>query len=250
MNIRMNLPASAAVGLTLLSTICSSPILALTISVTEDVSVLGGTRANQNYENNAYKGGLFSGVDGAYSSANPSDAPARFYLQFTLPTLESGTTILSATLNGYYNNSYSMLNGLTFDQSVHHLYLANSNNWDSSTLTWNNQPGLRSVPIGSFIPDKSPGWRTWGITQAVKESYQAGNTLSIGFRADNENVSANNNDWVFFASHESDPNSAFYLELKLGGKGPKNTPEPTTCAYCLSAILCGGMLYRRRKMSH
>ena len=94
----MNLPAGAVAGLSLLSVFLSAPAAAVIIPVSQDVSVLGGSKSNQNYENNTYYGGLFSGVYGAFSSSNPSDAPARFYLMFALPKLDAGTTISSATL--------------------------------------------------------------------------------------------------------------------------------------------------------
>lgn len=247
MNIRMNRPA-AAVSLSVISLFFSVPAQAVLIAPTQDVSVLGGTRANQNNATNTYLGGLFSGVDGKYSANNASDAPARFYLMFTLPTLDPGISVLSAKLSGYYNESYSQLNQLPFDHSLHHLYLANSENWDSNTVTWNTQPGLSAAPIGSFMPDTNTGWRSWNITQAVREKYATGNTISIGFSADNEKVNANNNDWVFFISNEFDPNRAFSLDLELGKK-VISAPEPSTQPFGMGMLICGGLVYHRRRIA-
>ncbi len=247
MNTRMNLPAGAVAGLSLLSLIIGSPAHSLTLSLTQDASVLGGSTADQNIANNTFSGGLFSGVDGLYSASNPPDAPARFYLMFTLPKLDPGISVLSATLNGYYNKSYSLGQGLPLDQSAHHLFLADSENWDAHTITWNSQPGLTNNAIGSFIPDSNTGWRSWNITQAVKSRYVLGNTISLGFKADNETITASNNDWVVFISDEYDPSRAFNLDLQLGKPTSPGVPEPSAAALSMGMALCGGILISKRR---
>ncbi len=115
-----------------------------------------------------------------------SDWPcmSKYYITFPLSTLPAGKAIISATLTLHQFGSAgagwtptpqpSWINVLTVGQD-----------WDENTLTWNNAPMARENVSGSWVPVLAdyagdPGIpRTWDVSRAVAEAYQAGEPLRL-----------------------------------------------------------------------
>lgn len=179
----------------------------LTIPVLEDESVyLRQNDSDFNLDGSSYRGGLFTGVDGAVTAS-----PARFYLKFDLPTFEPGTKVTAATLTGYYNTDYDPA-----DDGTHGIYFVASDSWSESNITWDNQPsqayGLSEATfnatdetVGSFV--------SWDLTHIVNQEYQGDGLLSLLFHAHAEGLVSENRNWEYFAEKEFDPTKAFRLEL-------------------------------------
>jgi hypothetical protein len=114
-----------------------------------------------------------------------SDWPcmSKYYITFPLSAVPAGKVIISATLMLHESGSAgvgwtpapqpSWINVLTVGQA-----------WDENTLTWNNAPLARENVSGSWVPVLSdhgdPGIpRTWDVSRAVAEAYQAGEPLRL-----------------------------------------------------------------------
>jgi hypothetical protein len=115
-----------------------------------------------------------------------SDWPcmSKYYITFPLNTVPTGKVIISATLTLHqFGNAGvgwtpapqpSWINVLTVEQD-----------WDENALMWNNAPmALENVSGGwvPVLPDYAgdPGIpRTWDVSRAVAEAYQAGEPLRL-----------------------------------------------------------------------
>jgi len=109
---------------------------------------------------------------------------SRYYVTFPLDTLPADKVIVSATLTlhqfGNAGQGYdpgpkpSLIQVLTVGQD-----------WDESTLTWNNAPlALENVSAAWADPlDSFPGWpgvsREWDVSRAVAEAYAGGIPLRL-----------------------------------------------------------------------
>lgn len=86
-------------------------------------------------------------------------------IKYDLPDLDPAVTINSAKMRLYhYGNSYTPPDPITIN--AHEIL----EDWDESTVTWNNQPSHSSDVVGSIT--KSPkeyGWWEIGITSLVKK---------------------------------------------------------------------------------
>lgn len=179
----------------------------ITVPVREDESVhLRQDDSNFNLDGSSYRGGLFTGVDGAITAS-----PARSYLKFDLPAFEPGTKVTAATLTGYYNDDYDPA-----DDGTHGIYFVASDSWSESTITWENQPGQAyGLPQAMFnATDETVGsFVSWDITPTVNQEYQGDGLLSLLFHANAEGLVPENRNWEYFAEKEFDPTKAFYIEL-------------------------------------
>lgn len=163
----------------------------LTVPVLEDESVYLGHNSSYNLNGNSYRGGLFTGVDGAITNSS-----ARFYLKFKLPVAPE-TEVTSAILRGYYNDDYNQA-----DDDVHGIYFVASDSWSESSLTWDNQPGqaygmseatfdATKAKVGTFVG--------WEITPIVNQELQGDGVLSLLFHANKESMVPENQNWEYFA---------------------------------------------------
>jgi len=108
---------------------------------------------------------------------------SKYYISFPLDSLPKGRAILSATLTLYqFGNSDpsaslpSIIQVFTVDQD-----------WSSDTLDWNNAPQmlenisqLRVDPLAGY-PGLPGVPRTWDVSLAAAQAYQAGTPLSLVF---------------------------------------------------------------------
>jgi len=106
---------------------------------------------------------------------------SRYYVTFPLDALPSGKVIISATLTLYQwgnaGEGYdpgpqpSLIQVLTVGQD-----------WDESTLTWNNAP-LALENVAAAWADVFPDWpgepRRWDVSRAVAEAYAAERPLRL-----------------------------------------------------------------------
>lgn len=206
---------------------------AVPLLVAGDATVAGGLLADLNFGAEDFGGGLLTGRDG-------SDlfGPYRFYLLFALPVYVPNAFISSATLQGFYSDDWDSL-----DNRTHSFYQAPAA-WDESTITWNNQPGPLSGPLGSFnAAAATPGTLvSWDITSALNAAYLAQNPLfSLLFRADDETLGAPpviNNSLEYFASREFlGGQAAFTIDVAV-------VPEPATLVLLATGLAAAR--WRRR----
>lgn len=182
-----------------------------TFPVVDDESVyLRQSDPDYNLNLNTFRGGLYTGVDGAISQS-----PARFYVKFPLPALVPGTKVVSAKLIGYYNEDYD-----ANDDDYHGIYYVGSDSWTESTITWDNQPGqffgiseasfnAATATVGSFI--------SWDVTPIVNQVYEGDpdRLISFLFHASRESTTSTNRNWEYFAEKDYAPTKAFRIELTI-----------------------------------
>jgi len=93
----------------------------------------------------------------------------RALIKFKLPELTSSDVVTKATLKLYcYTGMAQQVNAHRVTQP-----------WDSSTLTWNNQPGYDVTPDDFQAPIESPSEVEWNITDMAKDWYTYGNNYGI-----------------------------------------------------------------------
>jgi len=92
------------------------------------------------------------------------------FLKFTMPTLQSGEIIKSATLYLY------QYNGGGYGEGPTALDLLSNNNWSETTATWNNPPDATYTRLATNTDGHSHvGWSSWSFTW--NDSY--GDTISL-----------------------------------------------------------------------
>lgn len=107
------------------------------------------------------------------------------WFKFCLSAIPEGSIIHSATFNGYVTFHHDMYGGYevgsyyVYDDSWHEaLYFG-----DPNAITWNTQPtNYDPNCTDSIIPTECPGWYSWDITRAVRDSYQNDGILSVLIR--------------------------------------------------------------------
>ena len=120
--------------------------------------------------NIAYGYGSTSGYTGTvYTGTDMNASKNRSLIKMnSLPSLNPGDMIIDVTVNLYsYNNDF-------YDDVYIGIYEANSN-WNQSTVTWNNQPGMSDTLIDyeMITPVNTDWWHEWNITKLVKKWYNA-----------------------------------------------------------------------------
>lgn len=114
----------------------------------------------------------------------------RTFLKFnTLPQLEKGAVITDARLN-LYQYQFSADDGKGFRVSAHEVTGA----WNQRTLTWNNQPSLKSEALDYLTLENTNGMavpKTFDVTKLIRGWYNnPSSNHGIALKAVNENVYA------------------------------------------------------------
>ncbi len=105
---------------------------------------------------------------------------SKAFVTFPLTALPSGKTIISATLTLYHRGNPGPAPEPAYIQ-----VLTVNDDWNESTLTWNNAPYARENLGGVWIPSLSttppyPGIPyTWNVSRAVAEAYSTGQPLRL-----------------------------------------------------------------------
>ena len=123
-----------------------------------------------------------------------SDYPcfSKFFITFPLNTLPAGKVIISASLTMHlFGNSGGGEWGEPPDSYIQALTVGED--WDESTLTWNNAPLARENISGTWVKpmDKPLEWPgipyQWDVSRAVAEAYLSGEPLRLAlYSADGE----------------------------------------------------------------
>jgi hypothetical protein len=122
-----------------------------------DWDVLRDNFIASNYPDSIYSSNTY--MNTGYSSYfGMTRALVRFYL----PSLPSDSVISNATFNAYQTNADGQ-------QVSIDLYRITSN-W-SSSVTWNNQPSVRSTKESTTTNNTANAYWSWDITQLVKDWY-------------------------------------------------------------------------------
>jgi hypothetical protein len=97
----------------------------------------------------------------------------RLYIKFDLSSIPAGSTINSATLRlkcgGYAN------------EVTHSVYKVTGDNWNESTLKWNNMPSVAGTATAT-ISVGGTGWHEWTVTSDVSSWVSGGS--NYGWRID------------------------------------------------------------------
>lgn len=132
--------------------------------------------------NTAYGFGSETGYsDTVYVGTFGAGTYRLFYRIKELPALNKGDMIVGAYLhmallnNDFYDN---------MDVSAYQL----SENWEQSSLTWNNQPNYDSniVDYEMFNSDSEIGWYDWNITSCMKKWYNGSQNYGIMLMTPND----------------------------------------------------------------
>ena len=110
----------------------------------------------------------------------PGPGFCRSYLKFNLPALNSGDLIWSASLTLIPRDGRSDPYNSQID--VHQI----TSSWDSTTVTWNNQPSYNSTIEEYQIVGAYQAYN-WDITSIAKNWYSSGVNNGLMLRYNNEN---------------------------------------------------------------
>ena len=130
------------------------------------------------------------------------------FLKFTMPTLQSGEVITSATLYLY------QYNGAGYGEGPTALDLLSNNTWSETTATWNNHPDATYTRLATNTDGHSHvGWSSWSFPWSA--SY--GETISLRL-AENSSGDQSHN-WY---SKEYAGSEKPYLEITTGPRCPSD----------------------------
>jgi RHS repeat-associated protein len=120
------------------------------------------------------------------SAGTTTTGAARSLVKFQLPNVPAGTTISSASLRMYYDQTFT-----TGSTSVALEAHAATAAWDPTTATWNSASGITGALAGSTTKQANAEgvWNTFPVTSAV-QSWISGTTPNYGFVIKAANESA------------------------------------------------------------
>jgi hypothetical protein len=159
-------------------------------AVVKDGHVGGSTNCGQRFNPDFFNGWGDANYAGAQqvniqNQVKLGDWPcfSKFYITFPLDAIPMGKVIRSAKLTLYqFGNSYPS------DASASLIQLLTvAEDWDESTLTWNNAPYAWENVSQTWVDPLSgfPGLpgvaNDWDLTRAVAEAYQKGGPLRLVF---------------------------------------------------------------------
>jgi len=182
------------------------------VAVGGTTGAVGGTTGNlcpgdANYIWNEWGNDNFAGAPdfNIQNQADVADWPcfAKYYVTFPLSAVPSGKVIVSATLTLHH------WGGSDPSQAEPSLIqvLTVAEDWDESTLTWNNAPLAAENVAATWVDvDTSSSWPgtpcTWDVSGAVAEAYASGAPLRLAlYEADSAYhsgkyfVSSDTGDW-------------------------------------------------------
>ena len=197
----------------------------LKIPVTEDVGVLNGTYADTNQDSNPL---MFvgTGYDGYW-------ATGRSWFKFDLTHLPLELSVQKATMNVYIGSEW-----VTADEPVG-VYHCSTDTWDSTVITWNNQPTISGTPSDVIDSPASPdmfqpmNWYAWEVTSDVRSSMDKGDMILSEVLKQTVEVGTQNAFW--YPNRLTDyPFDATYLEIEY--------TTPTTSGLSVDGITSGPLL--------
>jgi YD repeat-containing protein len=120
------------------------------------------------------------------SVGTTASAAYRTLIKFPLPSVPAGTTITSANLNLYYDQTFTTgSNNVSLE--AHQATAA----WDPTTATWNNASGFSGALAGSTVKQANvvAVWNSYPVTSTV-QAWLNGTTPNYGFvvKAANEST--------------------------------------------------------------
>jgi hypothetical protein len=156
-----------------------------------DASVGGHTTCGQPYNPQFFNGwgdANYAGYDqiNIQNQADVADWPcfSKFYITFPLDALPPGKEILSANLRMHEFGSSGQGADPGPQPSLIQV-LTVKDEWNESTITWNNAPlALENVSRSWIDPvDEFPGWPgvpwDWDVSRAVADAYEANHPLRL-----------------------------------------------------------------------
>ena len=109
---------------------------------------------------------------------------AKYFIKFPLGTVPAGKVIISATLTLHHFGNPGVGWGDPLEPSYLQI-LTVGQDWDQNTLTWNTAPMARENVSAAWVDPLfayggDPGVpRTWDVSRAVAEAYNAGEPLDL-----------------------------------------------------------------------
>lgn len=228
-------PASAA---------ASMPTNAVTVTVRNDATtpvmdapVGGGSVCADPYANDYFSGfGTANYAKAEFfniqNQGDVADWPcfSKFYITFPLTSLTAGKSVISATLTAiqFGNSGQGGPPEPDPDWGLVHV-LTVAEDWQDSTLNWNNAPlALENISRSWVSPVKPPPPVpsvpiTWDVSKAVDAAYRSGQPLRLVlYSADG----ARNSGKYFWTGHMNDVTQRPTLKVILGTAVPAATPTP------------------------
>lgn len=92
------------------------------------------------------------------------DIVYRTLIKFDLSFIPEGSTIISSNLNLYSDYDSSDLGNITTIMPY-----AISESWDPATVTWNNQPAIDGVLVGTRAEVSTEGYFSWMVTDIINQ---------------------------------------------------------------------------------
>ncbi len=199
----------------------------LKIPVAEDVSVINGSYANDNFDGD---GDLHLGtaIDSLWIAA-------RCWFKFDLSQLPKELSIHRATMNVFMDREYITAAGVDEPVGVYH---CSNNNWDATTITWNNQPSFSATPTSIIDSPASPNmfipqnWYSWEVSADVLYGLANGKTLTEVLKLTVE--VGTQETWIYPMKSSAYPFNATYLEIEY--------TTPTTSGLSVDGITSGPLL--------
>ncbi len=144
---------------------------------------------------------------------------SKVYMTFPLDAIPPGKRILSATVTLHqFGNAYGQGVRASWVQ-----VLTVAEDWDESTITWNNAPWAEKNLGGTWVEpvDRFPGWPgipwTWDVSLAVAEAYREGRPLRLAFYSAD---TAYHSGKYFVSSDTGDWNAQARPTLRVGWGQP------------------------------
>jgi hypothetical protein len=159
-----------------------------------------------------------------------SDYPcfSKYYVTFPLNGLPSGKAVISATLTMHLFGNAGYVPGDAQPSLIQALSV--KEDWDESTLSWNNAPLAQENVAATWVDpvDFYAEWPgvpyTWDVSRAVAEAYAAGEPLRLAlYSADGEMHSGK-----YFYSSDADEAGRPALQVLLGDPGFTLSVTPAT----------------------
>lgn len=127
----------------------------------------------------------------------------RVFMKFSnLPKLTSADVIVNATVSMLKYKACTPV-----DIEVHQV----NGDWDSATVTWDNQPAHNSN-IEDYQTVDSRSWYTWNITNIAQSWYEDGRNTGVMFKLPDW-VEAGSENWHEFYSSDYSPAYSPYLTI-------------------------------------